>query len=163
VAGGQAGSWLTGWLGDGHCPVTGALLVGVFGVAGALARFAVDSWFARHAQPRPAAHTGTSAGHFPGRPAGTPRHWPWATLVVNVTGCLIIGLSIGITGKLGMAPEWQTAVATGLAGGLTTFSSWTTATVRLLSETRFGAAALNVAANLGAGFAAAALGMALAG
>ncbi|WP_255768228.1 fluoride efflux transporter FluC [Pseudarthrobacter sulfonivorans] len=125
-----------------------AALVGVFGVAGALLRFAIDSWFA-HRTSRP----GT---------AGTPRHWPWATLVVNVTGCLIIGLSIGITGRLGLAPEWQTAVATGFAGGLTTFSSWTTATVRLLSESRFGAAALNVGVNLGAGFTAAAIGIALA-
>jgi CrcB protein len=83
-------------------------------------------------------------------------------LVVNVVGCLIIGLSIGVTGKLGMAPEWQTAVATGFAGGLTTFSSWTTATVRLLSEARFGAAALNIGANLAAGAAAAAVGIALA-
>ncbi|MGO4187002.1 fluoride efflux transporter FluC [Pseudarthrobacter sp. TAF60_1] len=130
--------------------MTGALLVGVFGVAGALLRFAVDSWFAHHSRVRAIGNT------------GTPRHWPWATLVVNVTGCLIIGLSIGITGRLGLAPEWQTAVATGFAGGLTTFSSWTTATVRLLSESRFGAAALNVGANLAAGFAAAAIGVALA-
>ncbi len=129
----------------------GAVLVGVFGVAGALLRFAVDSWFAHRTQPPGSASS-----------TGRPRHWPWATLVVNVTGCLMIGLSIGITGKLGMAPEWQTAVATGFAGGLTTFSSWTTATVRLLSESRFGAAALNVGANLAAGFAAAAFGIALA-
>ncbi len=146
--------------------MTGAVLVGVFGVAGALLRFAVDSWFAHHPwQPRLGSRpkrTGR-AGITGGTSSGTPRHWPWATLVVNVTGCLIIGLSIGITGRLGMAPEWQTAVATGLAGGLTTFSSWTTATVRLLSESRFGAAVLNVGANLAAGFAAAAVGMALAG
>jgi CrcB protein len=64
--------------------------------------------------------------------------------------------------KLGLAPEWQTALATGLAGGLTTFSSWTTATVRLLTEERFGSAVLNVAANLVLGFAAAAAGIALA-
>lgn len=128
-----------------------AVLVGLFGVAGALLRFAVDSWFAHRDGRR-----------MPLTTAGTPRHWPWATLTVNVTGCLIIGLSIGITGRLGLAPEWQTAVATGLAGGLTTFSSWTTATVRLLSESRFGAAVLNVAANLAWGFGAAALGIALA-
>ncbi len=135
--------------------MTGAILVGVFGVAGALLRFAVDSWFAHRAvRPGPTDRRGGSRA--------TPRHWPWATLVVNATGCLIIGLSIGITGKLGMAAEWQTAVATGLAGGLTTFSSWTTATVRLLSESRFGAAALNVGANLAVGFAAAAVGLALA-
>jgi CrcB protein len=136
----------------------GAALVGVFGVAGALLRFAVDSWFAHRTQR----HGSGSAGHHTGSSAGTPRHWPWATLVVNATGCLIIGLSIGITGRAGLAPEWQTAVATGLAGGLTTFSSWTTATVRLLSESRSGAAALNVGANLAAGFAAAAIGIAIA-
>ncbi|UZX03869.1 CrcB family protein [Arthrobacter sp. CDRTa11] len=125
-------------------------LVGVLGVLGALLRFAADSWFAHHAARRPVTTVG-----------GTPRHWPWATLLVNVTGCLIIGLSIGITGRLGLPADWHTAVATGLAGGLTTFSSWTTATVRLLSEARFTAAGLNLGGNLVAGFAAAALGIAL--
>jgi CrcB protein len=128
-----------------------AALVGVFGVGGTLLRFAVDSWFAHH-----------SARTAAVSPGGRLRHWPWATLLVNVTGCMVIGLSIGITGRLGLTAEWHTAVATGLAGGLTTFSSWTTATVRLLSESRFTAASLNLGANLGAGFAAAALGIALA-
>lgn len=127
-----------------------AVLVGVFGLAGALLRFAVDSWFAARERRR-----GTVKAD------GTPRHWPWATLTVNITGCLIIGLSIGATGRFGWGPEWQAAVATGLAGGLTTFSSWTTATVRLLSESRFGAATLNVGLNLAAGFVAAAVGVAL--
>ena len=120
-----------------------ALLVGVFGVAGALLRFAVDSWFA----------------HRP----GTHRHWPWATLVVNVAGSFIIGLSVGATARLGLGAEWHTALASGLAGGLTTFSSWTTATVRLVGETRYRAAALNIAVNLLAGLSAAALGLAVAG
>lgn len=123
--------------------MTAALLVGIFGVAGTLLRFAVDSWFAHRAGP------------------GT--RWPWATLLVNVTGSFIIGVSMGVTGQLGLGPEWQAGLATGLAGGLTTFSSWTTATVRLAREARYRAAALNVAANLIAGFAAAALGLALTG
>lgn len=118
-----------------------ALLVGVFGVAGALLRFAVDIWFAHRL-----------AKHL---------HWPWATLVVNVAGSLIIGLSIGVSGHFGMGPEWHTAVTVGLAGGLTTFSAWTTATVRLVSESRYSAAALNITVNLVAGLMAAALGIAL--
>jgi CrcB protein len=81
--------------------------------------------------------------------------------VVNAAGCLVIGLSVGITGRLGLPEDLHTAVATGLAGGLTTFSSWTVATIRLLSESRFAAAALNVVANLAVGFAAAAVGIAL--
>ena len=121
--------------------VLGPLLVGLFGTAGALIRFAVDTLLA-------------------GRPAAR-RHWPWATLLVNVAGCFSIGLSIGLSSVLG--PEWHAALATGLAGGLTTFSSWTTATVRLVSEGRYSAAALNVGTNLLAGFAAAAAGIALAG
>jgi CrcB protein len=135
--------------------MTAAILVGAFGVAGALLRFAVDSWFA---------HRSDSARSGPGvqgTVAHKPQHWPWATLVVNAAGCLVIGLSVGITGRLGLPESLHTAIATGLAGGLTTFSSWTTATIRLLSESRFTAAALNVAANLVAGFAAAALGIAL--
>jgi CrcB protein len=120
-----------------------ALLVGIFGVIGALLRFAVDSWFARRPGRRP--------------------HWPWATLAVNVTGCLVIGLSIGLTGRLELGADWHAVIATGLAGGLTTFSSWTTATVRLATERRYRAAALNVAANLLLGLAAAALGLLLAG
>jgi CrcB protein len=120
-----------------------ALLVGIFGVAGGLLRFSIDTWFAHR--------------------AGDRRHWPWATLVVNVSGSLIIGLSLGVTGRLGLGAEWHAAIATGLAGGLTTFSSWTTATIRLVSEVMYAAAALNVTVNLVAGLAAAGAGIALAG
>ena len=121
--------------------LTVPLLVGLFGTAGALLRFAVDSWLAGLPSPR--------------------RHWPWATLVVNVAGSFVIGLSIGLSSMLGA--EWHAALATGLAGGLTTFSSWTTATVRLVSEGRYGAAALNIGVSLLAGIAAAAAGIAVSG
>ncbi|TLM86771.1 CrcB family protein [Pseudarthrobacter sp. NamE5] len=132
----------------------GAVLVGIFGVAGALLRFGIDTWFAHHSSRR------TPHAAVPGTP---PRlHWPWATLLVNVAGCFIIGLAYGLAAGSGPGDEWQAALATGLAGGLTTFSSWTTATVRLLSEARFGAAALNLSGNLVLGFAAAAAGIALA-
>jgi CrcB protein len=136
-----------------------AALVGLFGVAGALLRFAVDSWFAHHASIR----TARSVIGFSGGSGVKARlHWPWATLLVNAAGCFIIGVTHAITVQLGLAAEWQTALAAGLAGGLTTFSSWTTATVRLLSEARFGSAVLNVAANLVLGLGAAAAGIALA-
>ncbi|MDQ0690406.1 CrcB family protein [Arthrobacter sp. W4I7] len=143
--------------------MTAAALVGVFGVAGALLRFAVDSWFAHHTSIRSARGVENRHSGIHGSRNRKRLHWPWATLFVNVTGCFIIGAAHAMTLKLGVAPEWQAALATGLAGGLTTFSSWTTATVRLLSEARFGSAALNVAANLVLGFGAAAAGLALAG
>ncbi|WP_411373689.1 fluoride efflux transporter FluC [Arthrobacter sp. MPF02] len=132
--------------------MTAAVLVGVFGVLGALLRFAIDSWFAHHTSTRL-----LSSGKGQARP-----HWPWATLVVNVAGCFISGVAHGLAAGLALGPEWQTGLAAGLAGGLTTFSSWTTATVRLVSESRFAAAALNIAANLVLGYAAAAAGIILA-
>jgi CrcB protein len=142
-----------------------AVLVGLFGIAGALLRFAVDSWFAHHTSIRTANAVGAPpAGPGP-RPCWKARarlHWPWATLLVNVLGCFLIGVSHAMALKLGLAPEWQTALATGLAGGLTTFSSWTTATVRLLAEARFGSAMWNVSANLILGFGAAGAGIGLA-
>lgn len=128
-----------------------AVLVGVFGVLGAVLRFGIDSWFAHHSSRR--------SSRLPG--VQEKLHWPWATLLVNVGGCFIIGVSSGLAAQLGLADEWHTGLATGLAGGLTTFSSWTTATVRLLNEARFGSAALNVAGNLLLGFAAAAAGIAV--
>lgn len=118
-----------------------AILVGVFGIAGALLRFVVDGWLAGYPSPR--------------------RHWPWATLLVNVAGSFVIGLSVGATAAFG--PEWHSALATGFAGGLTTFSSWTTATVRLASERRYLAAAGNILTNLLLGLAAAAAGLAITG
>lgn len=120
-----------------------AALVGLFGVTGALLRFSVDTWFAHRTRLR--------------------HHWPWATLVVNTAGSFIIGLAMVFSRQADLSPDWHAAVASGLAGGLTTFSSWTTATVRLVSENRYAAAALNLAANLVAGLGAAALGIMLAG
>lgn len=128
-----------------------AALVGAFGIMGALLRFGVDSWFAQHSSTR----------SVPAGPGKQKLHWPWATLVVNVAGCFLIGVSQGVVDGLSLGPEWHTGLAAGLAGGLTTFSSWTTATVRLISESRFGAAVLNIAVNLVLGLAAAALGIAL--
>ena len=120
-----------------------ALLVGVFGVAGALLRFAVDSWFAHHPGRR---RTGR------GRRSRSTSPDPSSSAV-----------SLGLTGQLELGRRLARRVATGWPAGLTTFSSWTTATVRLVSETRYRAAALNIGANLLAGLAAAALGVALAG
>lgn len=121
-----------------------ALLVGVFGMAGALARFATDTLVSRAAVSRTARTV-----------------WPWSTLLVNVAGSFIIGLVYPLTAQSSLAEPWSTAVATGLAGGLTTFSSWTVATARLWAERRPVAAVVNLAANLVLGLGAAALGVLL--
>lgn len=125
------------------------LIVGLGGIAGALLRFALDSCFAARRLADP------EQSHPGARPS---RHWPYATLLVNITGAFIIG-----TAAAAPAPDhgFHLALTTGLAGALTTFSSWTVATVGLWQEGRRRAAVANVLLNLGLGLAAAALGLVL--
>lgn len=115
-----------------------ALLVGIGGAAGALARFALDQLLDRlQARRRQGA-------------AGQPS-LPPGTLLVNVAGSLLIGVVYGLTLQARLSPEVLTALAAGLAGGLTTFSTWTVATVSLWQRDRRGAAVVNAAAHLIAG------------
>ena len=63
--------------------------------------------------------------------------FPWGTLVVNASGCLIIGFFTGITGPDGVlltSPLTRQVVAIGLLGGFTTYSSFSLQTINLLSE-----------------------------
>jgi CrcB protein len=63
--------------------------------------------------------------------------FPWGTLVVNASGCFVIGLFAGITGPDGVlltSPLTRQVVALGLLGGFTTYSSFSLQTINLLSE-----------------------------
>ncbi|MGK7879476.1 MAG: fluoride efflux transporter CrcB [Crocosphaera sp.] len=50
--------------------------------------------------------------------------FPWGTLTVNLIGCLIIGIIIGLIEKLPIHPYWLLFLVTGFCGGFTTFSSF---------------------------------------
>ena len=68
---------------------------------------------------------------------------PWGTLVINVTGSLLLGLLTGLA-SAGPLPEgWELVLGTGLLGGYTTFSTASVETVRLLEQRRIGAAFVN--------------------
>ncbi|MFM7180848.1 MAG: fluoride efflux transporter CrcB [Verrucomicrobiales bacterium] len=63
--------------------------------------------------------------------------FPWGTLVVNVSGCLVIGFFTGISGPEGMlltSPLTRQVVAIGLLGGFTTYSSFSLQTINLFSN-----------------------------
>lgn len=51
---------------------------------------------------------------------------PYATFIVNVIGCLVIGAIAGriSTGRLALTPTMRTFVFVGVLGGFTTFSSF---------------------------------------
>jgi CrcB protein len=82
--------------------------------------------------------------------------FPWGTLAVNVIGSAAIGVLAG----LGVQGELRLLLVTGLLGGFTTFSAFSLET-GLLAERHWGLAALYVAASLGLGLAAFALGWVL--
>lgn len=76
--------------------------------------------------------------------------FPWATLLVNVSGCLVIGLLAGLiaSGRMPMRAGWREFVFVGLLGGFTTFSTFGLDTVTLLRAGATGDAFFNVAGNL---------------
>jgi fluoride exporter len=88
--------------------------------------------------------------------------FPWGTFVVNVTGCLILGLLTGAVSVGAAGPHLQLLLGTGLCGALTTYSTFSYETLRL-TETGAGLyAAVNVVASLVAGLGAAFAGAAIA-
>jgi CrcB protein len=90
--------------------------------------------------------------------ARTRSRLPWAVLVVNVVGSLLAGLAVGLTGAGALPADLELVIASGFAGGLTTFSTLSVETVQLAIEGRWRSAAASVGANLALGIAAAALG-----
>jgi CrcB protein len=88
---------------------------------------------------------------------------PWAVLVVNTVGCLIGGIVLGLVTTGAVGPDVQLIVMGGLAGGLTTFSTFSVETVQLAIARRWGIVAATVGGNLLLGIGAAVLGFALVG
>ena len=88
--------------------------------------------------------------------------FPWGTLVVNVGGCLLLGIITGLGIYHGLGTTTQTVLGTGGMGAYTTFSTFTYETVSLVEAGRVEHALRNVAANLFVGLAAAGAGLALA-
>ncbi len=76
--------------------------------------------------------------------------FPYGTLVINVTGSIIIGfLMILITEKF-VAPDWfRPMLIIGFLGSYTTFSTFSYETVALAREGSYLAAGVNVIASVG--------------
>jgi fluoride exporter len=127
-----------------------AVMVGLGGAAGALLRFSVDRAFealrARRRQP------------VPPRPP-----FPAGTLAVNTLGSGGIGVLWGLLLNSALDASWYAGLAAGLAGGLTTFSTFSVAAVSLWRGGRRGAAVAHVGATTVCALAAAWLGLLLTG
>ena len=73
--------------------------------------------------------------------------FPVGTLVVNVSGCFVIGFFASVTGPDGMfltSPLWRQIVMIGVLGGFTTFSSFSLQTLNLAAAGEWARAGLNI-------------------
>ncbi|MGI5177000.1 fluoride efflux transporter FluC [Dactylosporangium sp. CA-152071] len=113
--------------------VLGAVAVG--GSAGSAARYGVAQLLPHDAQ------------------AGVP----WATIAVNATGCLLIGVLVVVVE--GRHPLLRPLLGVGVLGGFTTFSTYTVDAVVLASRGAAWTAAAYVAGTLVTAMAAVSLGV----
>jgi CrcB protein len=62
----------------------------------------------------------------------SPGGWPWATLLVNLTGCLLIGALLAVLlSRFPTSTLLRPFLAVGVLGGYTTFSTFAVDLVRL--------------------------------
>lgn len=101
--------------------------IGLFGGLGAVARLLLSAWHAK---------------------------LPWGILVANTTGALVVGFMFGLQLEPNLAWDrnlmtiWVAFLATGFAGGLSTFSSWAAQTVHFFSQNERRQGYLNFVFNL---------------
>ena len=101
-----------------------AALVGCGGFVGALLRYGLSGFIQR---------------------INTLTHFPSGTLVVNLVGCLLIGLMVGLAEARQISePQFRAFVLVGLLGGFTTFSAFGLDTLNLLRNKRLLQATANV-------------------
>lgn len=115
------------------------LVIAVAGGAGAVCRFVLDGLL-----------TSLSEADF-----------PWPTVLINITGSLLLGLITGFAVS-GLLPEaWRLVLGTGFLGGYTTFSTASVDTVRLLQQRRWTAGMVHGLGTLVIAVGAAGLGLGL--
>lgn len=88
------------------------------------------------------------------------RPFPWLTLGINISGCFILALVLAGPGASRWSSAATTALAVGLLGAYTTFSTFGYETLTLLRTGRTAAAGGYVVLSLVGGLAATALGYA---
>ena len=78
--------------------------------------------------------------------------FPWGTLMVNLLGCLLIGVIYGLFAHHSNVHHAMCLLlTTGFCGGFTTFSTFANEGVQMLQDGNFGAFAVYASLSLGLG------------
>jgi len=104
------------------------LVIGLGGALGSMLRFGIGSLIDSNVQ---------KTGYI----------FPWGTIVVNITGCFIIGFIFTIStseGRMFLSPLTRNFITIGILGGYTTFSSFSWQTLVLAQSGQRWEAAANV-------------------
>lgn len=89
------------------------LLIAVGGAIGSIARYLITTYFAKF---------------FP---------FPFGTFIINISGCLLIGIFYGLSERFNFTFEWRIFLTTGLCGGFTTFSAFAYENIKLLQTEQY--------------------------
>lgn len=116
------------------------LLVALGGAVGAAGRYLLDVWV-----------TGVFGAGF-----------PWGTFIINVSGCLLIGLVLSYVEEGLLSSRSRAFLAVGVLGGYTTFSIFSYESLQLIITGDLGGYLLNAFGQLGVGLLAVYLGVVLA-
>jgi CrcB protein len=116
------------------------VLVGVGGFFGAIARYLVDGWVSQ----------------------GTGGTFPLGTLVINVSGSLVLGFLFALTVERGVLPaESRAPLMIGFLGAYTTFSTLMLESWRLIEDGAVLAGAANIVGSSAVGIVAVLAGLTL--
>jgi CrcB protein len=106
--------------------VQAVLWISIGAIAGANARYFLSRWAAKALSPS----------------------FPYGTLVINVTGSLLLGFFLVWTSERVLAdPRWRLMIAIGFCGAYTTFSSYAFETMYYFEQGHWMLFAANILAN----------------
>jgi CrcB protein len=88
--------------------------------------------------------------------------FPWSTLLINVTGSILLTFLYGLLEGTAASPEWRAFLGIGLCGGYTTFSTFSYETMRLLQDGEWERAGLYILGSVVLSLSGAVLGFRLA-